>query len=430
MAASRSNKDYRRHHYVPVWYQKRFIPDDARDVELYYRDLSPGTFTDPRGVKHDREPVRKLGPKHCFYKNDLYTAQIRGITDKSIEQQFFGQIDRDGHKAVEHFSGFHHMKEGTHEMFQPFLDYLSTQKLRTPKGLDWLAHHAKTSDQEQLLGYLVKYRALFCAIWSESVWLFADASKSDTKFIVTDTPVTIYNRICGPRSDWCKGYNDPDVRMNGSHTIFPLSKDEILIMTNLSWARNPRLDPKAFRPNPNLWREALLTLLDIQIGRHLSEQEVREINFILMSRARKYIAAGKEEWLYPDEYVSKSDWTNYGNGYLLMPDPRSMSFRGEIIMTSRDGRATAFDEYGRRPWDRDFRKRQVGGGRDFRIFQQFKGEFARLFGPYRRGRAYSMGIDLDPEMDSEDTHKMRLRGEHLAHHPRRKSSRKRPKRKK
>jgi hypothetical protein len=99
----------------------------------------------------------------------------------------------------------------------------------------------------------------------------------------------------------------------------------------------------------------MFNVLDIQTLRCLSEQEVREINFIIKSRALRYIGAAREEWLYPERHVTKSDWNRYGHGYLLMPDPRSVAYGGETIIGYQDGRATAFDEYGRRPWDPDFK---------------------------------------------------------------------------
>ena len=38
-----------------------------------------------------------------------------------------------------------------------------------------------------------------------------------------------------------------------------------------------------------------------------------------------------------------------------MPDPRSVTFGVETIIGYEDGTATAFDEYGRRPWDENFK---------------------------------------------------------------------------
>lgn len=398
------SNEYRNNHYVPVWYQNRFIPQYAKDKELLYLDLNPGVFTDPRGIVHPRRPIKRLGPKHCFYERDLYTSKFANTESTDIERLFFGQIDWQGRKGVEHFAEFNHLKSGTHEALEPLLLYMSTQKLRTPKGLGWLAAQTRTSDDNAVLRQLMRFRHLFCAIWTESVWLIADASQSATKFLVSDCPVTIYNRSCGPRSQRCRGYNDPAIWLNGTHTVFPLSLDKVLILTNLSWVRNPYQNPVKDRPHPNPLRNALFMIFDIQVDRHLNEQEVREINFITKSRAFKYVAAAEEDWLYPERYISKSDWAQYGHGYLLMPDPRSVGFTKEILLGFNNGRAAAFDEYGRRPWQIDYRKSETSGSKEWRTFQRFKGEFARLFGPCRRGRANHLGT-LDIERDSDEAHR-------------------------
>lgn len=389
---------------MPQWYQSKFLPSNSVDKELYYLDLKPGTFTDPRGIIHQKRALKRLGFKYCFSQEDLYTSYL--LKDPSIiEKVFFGEIDRKGHEAVSFFSDFKHA-DIRPNFVKDLILYMSTQKLRTPKGLAWIANQIQASDKDILLRFLTQYRQLFGTIWSESVWLIADASKSTTKFIVSDHPVTVYNRRCGPRSEWCRGSNDPDIRYHGSHTIFPLSFDKILILTNLSWVRNPYQSPTAMRPHPEMLRGSLLKFTDIQTFRYLSEQEVLEINFIIKSRAYKYIGAAKEEWLYPEKSVSKSNWADFGGGYLLMPDPRGVSFSSEVIIGHRDGTATGFDAYGRRPWQSDYNI-ESKNGQEFTTFHRFQGDFALLFGPNRRGRAFNMG-SFDPEEDTPEMHRYHL----------------------
>jgi hypothetical protein len=146
--------------------------------------------------------------------------------------------------------------------------------------------------------------------------------------------------------------------------------------------------------------------MDIQTLRCLQEQEVREINFIIKSRALRYIAAARKEWLYPDKYVSKSQWSMFGHGYLLMPDPRPINLGGEIFIGYRDGRSISFDAYGRRPWQSGYDE-ESKGLKEGPSLDAFKGEFARLFGPYRRSRAFGHG-DMDKERDDDDFHDYHL----------------------
>lgn len=125
--------EYRSNHYVPVWYHKRFIPSTAKGRELLYLDLTPGAFTDARGMVHLRKGLRRLGPKHCFYEDDLYSTTFAFLPSNEIERLFFGSIDTDGRHAVFHFGEFEHMKPGQHEALQALMLFMSTQKLRTPK---------------------------------------------------------------------------------------------------------------------------------------------------------------------------------------------------------------------------------------------------------------------------------------------------------
>ena len=64
-----------------------------------------------------------------------------------------------------------------------------------------------------------------------------------------------------------------------------------------------------------------------------------------------------------------------------------------------DGRSTAFDPYGRRPWQQDF-GREAKEMREFKTLCKFKDEFERLFGPRRRGRSNEFG-NFDQEQDDE-----------------------------
>jgi len=49
----------------------------------------------------------------------------------------------------------------------------------------------------------------------------------------------------------------------------------------------------------------------------------------------------------------------------------------------------------------------VGVDDDWNTFHCFQGEFARLFGPYRRGRSFGH-MSLDDERDSDDYHRYHL----------------------
>lgn len=398
--------EYKYNHYVPQWYQKKFIPNEQTDKRLFYLDLKPRQFRDTKGHIHTDKAVRKLSPSRCFGRNDLYTRRFGSQIMRDIEKIFFGAIDTKGKMGLEYFETYDHTRIDYDALHYMML-YMSTQKLRTPKGLDWLANITQSNNVQVVLNRMMEYRNLFSAIWLECIWQIADASSSPTKFIISDHPVTVYNRECGPRNPkWCRGPMDPDIRLVGTHTIFPLSLDKILILTNLSWARNPYQRATNVRPNPKMLRGAVFKYMDIQIQRMLTEQEVREINFIIKSRAYENIAAAEEEWLYPEHYVSKSNWNTFGNGYLLMPDPRPLHYGGQVIMGYNDGSAAAFDEYGRRPWEEGYNDPDQSPSSENSLYR-FKGEFARLYGPERRGRSIQGG-SLDAAVDTQKFHEYHL----------------------
>jgi hypothetical protein len=418
-----SSNEYSNHHYVPEWYQERFML--SGEHQLYYLDLKPDTFFDPRGIAHQTKAIKHQGKRMNFAEKHLYTAYINGVQRKEIEKFFFGEIDRKGVDALSYFNDFDYPPKDWKDYFTDFMLYVSTQKLRTPKGLLEIERSMGTTSKFKVLNTLLRLRGLYCAHWTECVWMIADASKSDTKFIVSDHPVTVYNREYGPRSFECRNGNDPDTWQEGTHTIFPLSLDKILILTNLSWVRNPYQSAKNPLPNPNPLRDAIFKITDIQVRRSLSEEEVRQINFIIKSRALRYVAAAKEEWLYPERHVSRSDWSKYGHGYLLMPDPRPIHGGGTIMWGGGAQGGGSMDEYGRRPWEVDFEEKERNKT-ERKTLSWFKGEFARLFGPYRRGRSMGSIVEIDNEYDDAEYHKYHLELERKSYKERNKPPTERP----
>ncbi len=375
-----NSSSFRHNHYVPEWYQRRFLPSGSG--KFHYLDLHPETITSDCH-SYTRSALLRWGPPSCFAQEDLYTIQFGDNPNVDIERYFFGQVDSNGRQAVEFFSDFQ-IRSGLHEAFSHLLRYMSVQKLRTPKGLGWLAHVARTQHRQSVLTLLQHIQSMHGAHWTDAIWQIADAKHSKTKFIITDHPVTVYNRGCFPGSKYCRGYNDPDIRCAATQTLFPLNSEKILIFTNLAWVRDPYQSGLAISPNPNLFHDTVFKATDIQRGRCLSEEEVLQINYIMKMRAHRYIASTEREWLFPERNLKSARWSKFGDGYLLMPDPRDVHMGGEVYVGYKDGHSEAWNEYVHRPWQRGFKdeRRNV---RESQGLRKFQAEFAALYGPEQRG---------------------------------------------
>lgn len=381
-----STNSFTHNHYVPEWYQKRFLPGGGG--KFHYLDLKPETVI-REGHSFTRRDILRWGPRRCFAEDDLYTVELDGASNVDVEKYFFGAVDSKGRHAVEFFSDFS-IRNGLHEAFSDLLRYMSVQKLRTPKGLGWLSAVARTRHRQSILVLLQQIQSLHGAHWTDAVWQIAEATESETKFIVTDHPVTIYNRRCFPGSSHCAGFNEPDIRYAASQTIFPLTAEKVLILTNLAWVRNPYQNELTISPNPELFHDTIFKATDIQRERMLSEEEVLQINYIMKMRAYRYVASSKREWLFPENRLKSTHWSKFGDGYLLMPDPRDIHMGGEIYVGYDDGRSEAWNEYGHRPWQRGFQDERRFA-RESEALRRFQAEFSALYGPEQRGWSEQYG---------------------------------------
>src|SRR5580692_8286098 len=130
-----ANTNFKHNHYVPEWYQRRFLlPGQGK---YWYLDLKPEQVA-RNGNKFTRRELLQWGPISCFAEDDLYTVKWGGQENVDIEKFFLGRVDSNGKSAVEFFSDFAFDQAGQSEAFEAVMNYMSVQKLRTPKGLNWL----------------------------------------------------------------------------------------------------------------------------------------------------------------------------------------------------------------------------------------------------------------------------------------------------
>lgn len=336
-----------KHHYVPEWYQKRFMLDGQT---AYYRlDLSPEHIETPSGKVIKKAEVLQKGPGKFFFEIDLYTTRYFEIENDDIEKYLFGKIDREGAAAIDAMASSDWMRK-IHSHILNYYEYMDAQRLRTPKGLAWLIQALKPRNYNELLFQMQAIRRMHCTMWAEASMEIVSAEQSYTKFIVSDTPVTFYNSACYPGSKYCAFPFDPGIEFKGTRTIFPLDLNHCAILTNLEYARNPKNATEP-RTNPRLYDDTIIKYDDIIRERYLDNQQVLAINFILKKRANRYIAAADKKWLYPELYLKRKDWSNLDKIF----ESKSKNFNllgrgGEIFIGGNDGRLMATqDEFGRKP---------------------------------------------------------------------------------
>jgi len=102
--------------------------------KYWYLDLNPEQI-EQNGHKHTRRALLCWGPASCFAENSLYTTKWGLEENVDIEKFFFGRVDSNGKSGVEFFANFEFDHPDQGDAFNNLMNYLSVQKLRTPKGI-------------------------------------------------------------------------------------------------------------------------------------------------------------------------------------------------------------------------------------------------------------------------------------------------------
>jgi len=332
----------RDNHYVPQWYQRGFLLNNSN--KLHYLDLTPDTKQLHNGhiITMNGKSIRPTS--RCFYQTDLYTTFLGKHINDEIERILFGKIDDSGAKALRAFisediAGWYHH-------FTDFFLYMNSQKIRTPKGLDWIKKHYPNLTQIDLMMEMQNIRTMHCTLWTEGVREIVTATNSNVKFIITDHPITAYNYAYSPEYEQCAYPNEPSIALKATQTIFPLDKDHCLILTNLEYAQDPvNQNPTEKRTNARFVRNSMVKTDEFMRTRRLNDSEVATINLILKRRARRYIAAPNKDWLFPENHISY-EWPDL-KSVLLPPANELHRFGGEIYAGYEDGTTYYQDAFGR-----------------------------------------------------------------------------------
>ncbi|MEB1149477.1 hypothetical protein VDP41_20960 [Xanthomonas campestris pv. campestris] len=336
----------RENHYVPEWYQRGFRVAGA---DNWFLDISPPHLR-PDGTPILARP-RQRPPKACFWQNDLYVTRFGEYLNDQIETVLFQGIDDYGAAAVRAFidGDVAHV----HGQYQPMLAYLGAQKLRTPKGLDWIRSRYPALSQVELMREMQHLRAMFGTLWAECAHEVVSAEDSAVKFLITDHPVSTFNAGLPLEASLLDYPNEAPITWNGTQTLFPLDANHLLILTHVPYAKDPgSAELTAKRINARYFGHTMLRTDALIRGRRFDTEAVISVNAWLKTRAHRYIAAGDRDWLYPEHTTPFASATL---ARLLLPLRKELwRHGGEIHIGYKDGTFGYRDAYGRTSREHEF----------------------------------------------------------------------------
>ena len=186
----------RNNHYVAQWYQEGFFEDGKNT--LAYLDLTPPQKTLNDGRVITERALFPAPTSRAFRQMDLYSTFFGTLVNDEIERRLFGDIDARGSAAVRAYIGSD-VEQWMHH-FQTLFEYIDIQKIRTPKGLDWLRAQYPSLTQNELMREMQGIRMMHSTIWAGGIREIVSAEDSDVKFVVSDHPITIYNHAAPPEA--------------------------------------------------------------------------------------------------------------------------------------------------------------------------------------------------------------------------------------
>lgn len=337
-----------RHHYVPIWYQKRFLAPGQTAFKIL--DLKPEVYRDATGkVLGTARNILTRGPDKHFWEHDLYSIRWLGRTDDVIERQLFGTIDTMGKRALEAWLA--EDWETVHETYWHVYEFLDALRLRTPKGLRFVESLTRAKGQQAKMVAMQELRRMHCIMWAEGALEIVRAPEGSAGFIFSDHPVTFFNRHVFPGDPKIPPGHDPALHWQGTQTLFPFDRERLYILTHMEYAakpgplkaRKPRTNSRYFDPGTPMVRYD-----DSIRSRTLTEQQVYEANYIIKARADRYIAGRTEADLFPERHLKTTTWSKLGE-FLMPKDRWKIHPEAQTTIQYEDGTFAFQDAFGRRP---------------------------------------------------------------------------------
>jgi len=190
------------------------------------------------------------------------------------------------------------------------------------------------------------WRQFFCTLLAEGFWEIVGAHQSQTKFIFSDDPATVYNCDHYPASQMCQFPLDPHIFERGTRIIFPLDRDNCLLISHIEHSKEPkRSKARLHRRNARAYDRTIISFLDVHRSRELTSVEVATINYVIKRRAVRYTAAGSEGDLNPESQIGDPSWCNIDAIFQHDGFPRKLA-GGEMMIKYEDESILSSNEYG------------------------------------------------------------------------------------
>ena len=347
-----------RHHYVPIWYQKGFLGPGQTSFKIL--DMRPQVFRDASGKVRGQGPaILNKGPDAHFWERDLYTIRWLGRTDDIIERQLFGAIDKTGQRAIQAWLAEDYRT--VHETYMHVYEFMDALRLRTPKGLQFVQAMTEKKSQLDLMVAMQEMRRMHCIMWAEGCLEIVRAPEGSSGFIFSDHPVTLFNRHVFPGGPDVPPGFDPHLHWQGTQTLFPFDRERLYVLTHVEFANSPGASKaRKARTNSRYFDQGSpMVRYDGCIReRTLTEQQVREVNYIIKKRAYRYIAGRTEDDLFPERHLKTTLWNQLGK-FLLPPKHKVIRQAGHTVVGFKDGSYYFQDQFGRRPASRAEHEREV-----------------------------------------------------------------------
>ena len=330
-------------------------------------DMRPDVFKDAGGKirGHGRSILNKGADAH-FWESDLYTIRWLGKTDDVIERMLFGAIDTKGRTAIKAWLAEDYRT--VHHTYWHVYEFMDALRLRTPKGLRFVKALTHKESQLDLMVAMQELRRMHCIMWAEGCLEIAKAPNDSSGFIFSDHPVVLFNRHVFPGDPEVAAGHDPHLHWQGTQTLFPFDRENLYILTHVEYAHSPGAG-KARIPRTNSRyfdsSNSMVRYDDCIRTRVFSEQQVKEVNFIIKSRADRYIAGRTEDDLYPERHLKTTMWNKLGQ-FLVPPKLKVVKQTGYAFMQFNDGSYHFQDQFGRRPRSKAEFEKEVARAKDMR----------------------------------------------------------------